>query len=48
MMNKPKLKMLAIKVFKINLCISGGKLKLFLENGETIIADVKTGTASCY
>ena len=31
---------------KSSYVLSGGKLKVFLENGETIMADEKTGTAS--
>jgi len=31
---------------KSSYVVSGGKLKVYLENGETIIADEKTGTAS--
>ena len=31
---------------KSSYVVSGGKLKVFLENGETIIADEETGTAS--
>ena len=31
---------------KSSYVIAGGRLKVFLENGETIIADEKTGTAS--
>ena len=31
---------------KSSYVVSGGKLKVYLENGQTIIADEKTGTAS--
>ncbi len=31
---------------KSSYVVSGGKLKVYLENGETIIADEETGTAS--
>ncbi len=31
---------------KSSYVVSGGKLKVYLENGETLIADEKTGTAS--
>ncbi|MEO6136162.1 MAG: hypothetical protein ABIP35_13480 [Ginsengibacter sp.] len=31
---------------KSSYVVSGGKLKVYLENGETIIADEQTGTAS--
>ena len=31
---------------KVSYVVSGGKLKVYLEDGQTIIADEQTGTAS--